>query len=859
VKKIISVVMIMIICGMFCFFGKNVSSNAEDNATYETTTFKSSTNNSRIEGFKVINNAGYTLSNGTINLPQNSNLRMYTTATLGDMYGVYPADFILTINQKSGTVKTSVRNPFQPINSSQNGIWFSFSGDKVTLNIFGTNTSIPFNMPTTSGTEYKVVISDQKDHIYLYVNGNTIIDIDYYSFGAVNHIKVFDGANNLVGDFENTAIVSYGYCSIITENFSGYLKDVEYSTIKINEPVYTTSETQRIIDYSNWIATDDLDRTTPVNLESRDDKIVGLFYFLCFPDNGYKIVDHTKTFQEQGLDALKNLLEQRVNTYGHYWAEPYFGYYTNVDEWVYRKHAYMLTEAGVDFIFLDVSNAETYREAHEALFDTWLKIRKEGGQTPQICFLTGDDASTLDADLDVLMTTVYSETNYEKYKDLFFMWEGKPLIFANPSAEYGRHANELKNFTVRGSWAWTDQDGYWPWLSDVKQPYGRDFDGNNEQVSVNIAQHATSSIGRSYLNGIQPNNKLNDFEFGINTSKYGYCFDEQFRYALELDPKVIMITGWNEWLAGQFEDGTNYFANTEVDGYSFVDNFNTEFSRDAEPMKLRDGVGFGDNYFYQMISNIRKYKGTGRLQSSYESKTINLSKDISQWDDIELTFMDNIGDTALRHELSFSHEYYYNNNTGRNDFDYAKVTQDNKNVYFMVTTKDDIILDDGSNWMNLYINIDQDSSTGWEGYDFVINRSRTGNEAVVEHFNGTAWEGTNVGNATFSVSGNVMTIAVSRDDLGISGGLDLDLDFKWADNSTAAGNVMEFMDLGDTAPNDRFNYRYSYVFDGDNDIIIYTKDNITFRISIWSVLLINVFVLAGFGLMIYRKRRNGAV
>ena len=36
----------------------------------------------------------------------------------------------------------------------------------------------------------------------------------------------------------------------------------------------------------------------------------------------------------------------------------------------------------------------------------------------------------------------------------------------------------------------------------------------------------------------------------------------------------------------------------------------------------------------------------------------------------------------------------------------------------------------------------------------------------------------------------------------------LNFDFKWADNSTITGEVMEFMDLGDSAPNARFNYRY---------------------------------------------------
>ena len=39
-------------------------------------------------------------------------------------------------------------------------------------------------------------------------------------------------------------------------------------------------------------------------------------------------------------------------------------------------------------------------------------------------------------------------------------------------------------------------------------------------------------------------------------------------------------------------------------------------------------------------------------------------------------------------------------------------------------------------------------------------------------------------------------------------GLGSDFNFKWADNSTETGEIMQFLDLGDAAPNARFNYAY---------------------------------------------------
>ena len=63
-----------------------------------------------------------------------------------------------------------------------------------------------------------------------------------------------------------------------------------------------------------------------------------------------------------------------------------------------------------------------------------------------------------------------------------------------------------------------------------------------------------------------------------------------------------------------------------------------------------------------------------------------------------------------------------------------------------------------------------------------------------------------VGKAEYAISGNQLVIKVED---GLIGLAERDnFDFKWADNSTVTGDVMEFMDLGDAAPNGRFNYRY---------------------------------------------------
>ena len=96
--------------------------------------------------------------------------------------------------------------------------------------------------------------------------------------------------------------------------------------------------------------------------------------------------------------------------------------------------------------------------------------------------------------------------------------------------------------------------------------------------------------------------------------------------------------------------------------------------------------------------------------------------DIGAWSNVGPEYRDYIGDANLRSVAGMYAGYTYVDNTARNDFSYAKVSQDSDYLYFMVECANNIEIDDGANWMNLFINIDNDATTGWEGYDFVLNR-----------------------------------------------------------------------------------------------------------------------------------------
>ena len=458
--------------------------------------------------------------------------------------------------------------------------------------------------------------------------------------------------------------------------------------LSIQIPIETFASRDNLTD--TWVATDSLGRAIPTHDEvgdRREGKYVGIFYFLFMNSDRGRLLDHSKVFAEAGTEALWEVIVQDGM---HLWGEPYFGYYKNTDEWIYRKHAHMLSTAGVDFVFLDVTNGGDhmlFTHAWKTLLETWLKIREEGGTTPQVVFHCGMSPDVMRSHLKTIYQEVYKT---DKYKDLWFMWDGKPLILG----DYALLDQQMRDFfTIRQSWAfndWTeDGKGKWPWIAEYPQSPGRSFDGVVEQVVVSAGFHSNSSRGRSFSNNKQPETKKMEFGFSLEDSDKGFAFAELWEQVFVIDPQVVMVTGWNEWTMGRWENaglgqriaGTYHIIDNDLQFMSnYVDCFNTEYSRDIEPMR-----GFhGDNYLYQMASNIRKFKGVRPIPKGTGSKVIQDLTDLSVWDSIDPVFYDITNDITHRDHPSVCHVYHYTNTTGRNDFDTIKVSKEGGKTYFII-------------------------------------------------------------------------------------------------------------------------------------------------------------------------------
>ena len=64
--------------------------------------------------------------------------------------------------------------------------------------------------------------------------------------------------------------------------------------------------------------------------------------------------------------------------------------------------------------------------------------------------------------------------------------------------------------------------------------------------------------------------------------------------------------------------------------------------------------GHLDHYYWQMIANIRRYKGAAKLPEPRGVKTIDIDADFDQWNDVVSEYRDHVGETIPRERVERS-------------------------------------------------------------------------------------------------------------------------------------------------------------------------------------------------------------
>lgn len=605
----------------------------------------------------------------------------------------------------------------------------------------------------------------------------------------------------------------------------------------------TEENEYHFVDTTTWVATDGLGRTVDNSYTDtrRDNKFVGLFFHTWHTSNtntpAVNLTEYLKKYPEIQND-YKNPLWNGISQ--GYWNESVYGFYRSDDEWVLRRQAELLAAADVDVVFFDNTNGTvTFIDDVLTLCKVWTKARADGVKTPQIAFmLPMFDYYDVAGQLRIIYSSLYAKGLYQ---DLWFYWDGKPLIVGYPGelrAGYNKKDTEIMDFftyrvinhsqsqdniqvqdhdgnpLVMGAIQQEIKDNYilWNWISTYPQLINKDKEGNIEQMAVAIAHNWCTETHLTAMNNPKDTvynrtymPKEGKYDTQENAKLYGAYFREQWEYALEVDPEFIWVTGWNEWIAGRFDD----FWGVEN---AFPDQFSDECSRDIEPSK----GDLKDNYYYQMCYYIRKFKGTSAANVLKKTDTVDF-EDKNAWDDAGMLYESYAGNTfdrnAKGHMDALTHKNaVYTDETGRNDIKLAKAAYDDDFVYFMAETAEDLTPYTDSSWMRLFIEIQEaDGKTvshdSWEGFQYVVNRVSPldGTTAVLEASKG-GWNWENAENVLYKAEGNRLQVRIPRSALGIDG-VNFVLNFKWSDNMQDDGDIMDFYVHGDVAPEGRFKYQ----------------------------------------------------
>jgi hypothetical protein len=499
------------------------------------------------------------------------------------------------------------------------------------------------------------------------------------------------------------------------------------------------------------------------------------------------------------------------------------------------------------------------------------KMKAEGNPVPQFCFWAFN--GPVITVVQELYDKIYKAS---QHRDLWFMWDGKPLLLYNgtPSVDangagvknpnphyeaaaktdprhphygdpdyaeefYTTYSKEVESFfTLRTMWwgyrEWAGKrfvgtEDNWSFGLDLGDKRVRDMspdelvsrhNGQKEEAAVTPGQHPSSLVGKSWTreNG-EP--ELNAYDLPKSAyvpwlgravdhpEGYGIYFQQRWDEAIRGDPQFLYINDWNEWTAGKYPPSggaTTKFMRRDST-YFFVDQYNPEFNRTIQPMK----GGYADNYYMQMAENIRRYKGVRPIPTLAGIQRIKIDGAFDDWAAVSNEYRDTVGDTFHRDYDGYG-GLHYTNNTGRNDIITSKVAIGRDTVYFYVEAKDTLTSHTGTNWMLLLIDSDRNPTTGWNGYDYLINgRVLNDRTTTIMRYAPKDPKGpwVEMARLNYRYSGKALELAVPRRFLGLRGD-GFTFDFHWCDNPTDLTDPIFLYTSGDSAPNRRFNYRCSW-------------------------------------------------
>lgn len=553
-------------------------------------------------------------------------------------------------------------------------------------------------------------------------------------------------------------------------------------------------EQYRDIYPDTWVGTDALGRAMPLYdtvgpVKTDQRRVVGIFYITWHSDALNKMKSPYAADVSRILAADPSArLDARhpLWTEGSYhWGEPELGYFLSKDEYVIRKDMSMLADAGVDVLVMDVTNAVRYWDEWSVVFPVMQKMKAEGNKVPQFCFWAFN--GPVITVVQELYDRIYKQN---LYRDLWFNWDGKPLLLynGNPAVDaggqspqnpnphydpkaatdpdhphygdpdyadefYKDYTREVKEFfTLRTMWwgyhEWAGKpfvgtQGNWSFGYDLTDERNKAkdpdqlvsrYNGRKEQAAVTPAQHPTSLVGKCWTREHgEPELNEQDLPVPTRVPWLGRTVKNPEGYGIYFQQR------WDEAIRSDPEfiyinDWNEWTAGkyhpAENSTYPFMRRSSTYF--------------FVDQYNSEFNRCVQPMKG-GYTDNYYMQMAQNIRRYKGARPIPVNRGLADITIDGLFHDWArvgveyrdtvgdvFHRDYmgygglHYTDDSGRNDIVAAKVAVDGRCVYFHVQTRKALTRHTGRNWMLLLIDADRNHNTGWYGYDYVVNKSVIG-------------------------------------------------------------------------------------------------------------------------------------
>lgn len=292
-------------------------------------------------------------------------------------------------------------------------------------------------------------------------------------------------------------------------------------------------------------------------------------------------------------------------TWGKEEATPILGLYSSLDPRVLRQQTLWLDAMGINIAELDWTNnlTEAFPDAPAkeciAATDLLFQVYATMPQHPSVMFLVGPehnrwmsrkdtyDGPWFKQQMDLLYTRYI---NNPKYKDMYVVYEGKPLVlfYLNGPRTVKPPTIKDSRFTIRyvGAWLQTTREekyGVWSWYDQKATPTY--YKGHVEALTVTDGYPSPNApTGSPKLN-----NWLSQDAGGKN---YGETYRTQWAAAMQYKPRFLFINQWNEFVP--------------------PDQYNVNLSNDMEPTLITEqgdsrASGWGFYYFDLTRDEIAAY------------------------------------------------------------------------------------------------------------------------------------------------------------------------------------------------------------------------------------------------------------